>query len=78
MHWQEFKRVETSRASKNLDGTDTSPKGVCYDMFKACLQELKNITSQRIPPDCKRLTFATTSGSHKNCPSRTPQQGYGT
>eukprot|EP00957_Ditylum_brightwellii_P141797 10803835-Ditylum_brightwellii.AAC.1 len=26
-HWQEFKRVETSHTSKNLDGTDTSPKG---------------------------------------------------
>ena len=41
MHWQEFKRVEMPRVSKNLDGTDTSPLGVCEDTFKACLQELK-------------------------------------
>eukprot|EP00957_Ditylum_brightwellii_P186887 14231681-Ditylum_brightwellii.AAC.1 len=41
MHWQEFKRVETSRTSKNTDGTDTDPKGMYDDMFKACLQELK-------------------------------------
>jgi hypothetical protein len=41
MHWQEFKRVETTRVSKNPDGTDTSPLGVCDDTFKACLQELK-------------------------------------
>eukprot|EP00957_Ditylum_brightwellii_P160417 12212374-Ditylum_brightwellii.AAC.1 len=37
-HCQEFKRVETSRTSKNLDGTDMALKGVCDDMFKACLQ----------------------------------------
>eukprot|EP00957_Ditylum_brightwellii_P005617 429721-Ditylum_brightwellii.AAC.1 len=30
-----------SCTSKNPDSTDTSPKGVCNDMFKACLQELK-------------------------------------
>eukprot|EP00957_Ditylum_brightwellii_P091422 6961108-Ditylum_brightwellii.AAC.1 len=41
MHWQEFKRVETSHTSKNTDGTDTDLKGVCNDMFKVCLQELK-------------------------------------
>eukprot|EP00957_Ditylum_brightwellii_P180842 13777543-Ditylum_brightwellii.AAC.1 len=34
-HWQEFKRVEMSRTSKNLDGTDTAPKGVWDDMFTA-------------------------------------------
>eukprot|EP00957_Ditylum_brightwellii_P012806 967789-Ditylum_brightwellii.AAC.1 len=41
MHWQEFKRVETSRTSKNPDGTDTSPKSVYDDTFKVCPQELK-------------------------------------
>eukprot|EP00957_Ditylum_brightwellii_P209995 15364460-Ditylum_brightwellii.AAC.1 len=41
MHWQEVKRVEMSRTSKNLDSTDTAPKGVCDNTFKACLQELK-------------------------------------
>eukprot|EP00957_Ditylum_brightwellii_P035861 2717796-Ditylum_brightwellii.AAC.1 len=30
-----------SRTSKIPDGTDTDPKGVCNDTFKACLQELK-------------------------------------
>eukprot|EP00957_Ditylum_brightwellii_P191390 14571724-Ditylum_brightwellii.AAC.1 len=41
MHWQKFKQVETSCASKNQDSTDTAPKGMCDDTFKACLQELK-------------------------------------
>eukprot|EP00957_Ditylum_brightwellii_P113611 8662045-Ditylum_brightwellii.AAC.1 len=41
MHWQEFQWVETSRTSKNPDSTDMAPKGVCDDMFKACLQELQ-------------------------------------
>eukprot|EP00957_Ditylum_brightwellii_P128026 9764196-Ditylum_brightwellii.AAC.1 len=27
MHWQEFKRVETSLTLKNPDSTDTAPKG---------------------------------------------------
>eukprot|EP00957_Ditylum_brightwellii_P067642 5134412-Ditylum_brightwellii.AAC.1 len=33
-HWQKFKRVETSRTSKNPDGTDTSPEGMCDNTFK--------------------------------------------
>eukprot|EP00957_Ditylum_brightwellii_P203296 15334050-Ditylum_brightwellii.AAC.1 len=41
MHWQEFKWVETSRTSKNPDGTDTALTGMCDDTFKACFQELK-------------------------------------
>eukprot|EP00957_Ditylum_brightwellii_P029845 2257901-Ditylum_brightwellii.AAC.1 len=32
--WQEFKRVETPRTSKNPDGMDTDLKGVCNDTFK--------------------------------------------
>eukprot|EP00957_Ditylum_brightwellii_P149109 11354171-Ditylum_brightwellii.AAC.1 len=40
-HWQEFKQVEISCTSKNLDSTDTTLKGVCDDTFKTCLQELE-------------------------------------
>eukprot|EP00957_Ditylum_brightwellii_P032981 2500768-Ditylum_brightwellii.AAC.1 len=55
MHWQEFKRVETSRVSKNPDSTDTSPLDVCDDTFKACLLELKK---HYFPKDSTRLQKA--------------------
>ena len=41
MHWQEFKRVETSRTSKNPDGTDTSPKGMCQQLIHIRILHLK-------------------------------------
>eukprot|EP00957_Ditylum_brightwellii_P117257 8942614-Ditylum_brightwellii.AAC.1 len=55
MHWQEFKRLETSHVLKNPDGTDAAPKGMCDDTFKACLQELKKHYS---PKNSARLQKA--------------------
>eukprot|EP00957_Ditylum_brightwellii_P191914 14608956-Ditylum_brightwellii.AAC.1 len=40
-HWQEFKRVETTRVSKNPDGMGIAPNGLWDETFKSCLQELK-------------------------------------
>eukprot|EP00957_Ditylum_brightwellii_P165817 12624513-Ditylum_brightwellii.AAC.1 len=40
-HWMEFKRVETTHVSKNLDRTDAPPEGICPDTSTVCLQELK-------------------------------------
>eukprot|EP00957_Ditylum_brightwellii_P208874 15359349-Ditylum_brightwellii.AAC.1 len=51
----EFKQVETSRTSKNPDGRDTDPKGVCDETFKVCLQELKK---HYFPKDLARLQKA--------------------
>eukprot|EP00957_Ditylum_brightwellii_P096038 7316683-Ditylum_brightwellii.AAC.1 len=55
MHWQEFKRVETSHVLKNPDGMDTSVLGMCDNTFKACLQELKK---HYIPKNSARLQKA--------------------
>eukprot|EP00957_Ditylum_brightwellii_P048602 3688000-Ditylum_brightwellii.AAC.1 len=40
-HWLEFKWVEVVRASKNPNGSDTAPLGMCDPTFAICLQELK-------------------------------------
>eukprot|EP00957_Ditylum_brightwellii_P037870 2863965-Ditylum_brightwellii.AAC.1 len=40
-HWLEFKWVEVARTSKNSDGLDTAPLGMCNPTFAICLQELK-------------------------------------
>eukprot|EP00957_Ditylum_brightwellii_P048851 3706496-Ditylum_brightwellii.AAC.1 len=66
MHWQEFKRVDTSCTSKNLDGTDTAPKGVCNNTFKACLQESKK---HYFPKNSVRLQKAYIS-NHIQKPSK--------
>eukprot|EP00957_Ditylum_brightwellii_P072961 5544328-Ditylum_brightwellii.AAC.1 len=40
-NWMEFKYVETTCISKNLDGTYKPAKGICKDTYKVCLQELR-------------------------------------
>eukprot|EP00957_Ditylum_brightwellii_P028442 2147670-Ditylum_brightwellii.AAC.1 len=41
MHWLEFKQVETTRTSKNLDGLNMPLLGMSDPTFKICLQEVK-------------------------------------
>eukprot|EP00957_Ditylum_brightwellii_P120228 9173675-Ditylum_brightwellii.AAC.1 len=33
-HWMEFNPVQFTHISKNPDGTDAPPKGICPDTFK--------------------------------------------
>eukprot|EP00957_Ditylum_brightwellii_P179996 13710907-Ditylum_brightwellii.AAC.1 len=41
IHWLTFKWVEVVRTSKNPDGLDMAPLGMCNPIFAVCLQELK-------------------------------------
>eukprot|EP00957_Ditylum_brightwellii_P012192 921029-Ditylum_brightwellii.AAC.1 len=40
-HWLKFNRVEVAMTSKNPDGLDTVPLGMCNPTFAICLQDLK-------------------------------------
>eukprot|EP00957_Ditylum_brightwellii_P063470 4817960-Ditylum_brightwellii.AAC.1 len=40
-HWQEITHIKTMHTSKNMDRLNTHMKGVCPEMFKVHLQELK-------------------------------------
>eukprot|EP00957_Ditylum_brightwellii_P060339 4582114-Ditylum_brightwellii.AAC.1 len=40
-HWLKIKRVKVVCTSKNPDGLDTVPLGMCNPTFAICLQQLK-------------------------------------
>eukprot|EP00957_Ditylum_brightwellii_P027194 2055679-Ditylum_brightwellii.AAC.1 len=59
-HWLKFKQIEVVQTSKNSNGMDMAPLGMCNPNFAICLQKLKKHYLPKNSACLQKPTFSTT------------------